>query len=145
MDEYTNYIWSFFLKHKDDQVQIVIKLIKRLQNETQVKVIYICFDNSGENHDIQTIIRDCNPSIKCKFEYTAPDSPQQNGTIERKFATFYGRVRDIINQAEFAAPLRGAMWAYCALHATRLELDNILICWDTHLSLYEMYHQETPS
>jgi hypothetical protein len=49
----------------------------------------------------------------------------------------------MLNQSEFAAPLRGAMWAYCALHATRL--DNILICPDTHLSPYKMYHQETPS
>jgi hypothetical protein len=48
----------------------------------------------------------------------------------------------MLSQTEFAAPLRGAMWAYCALHATRL--DNILICPDTHLSLYKMYHQETP-
>jgi hypothetical protein len=49
----------------------------------------------------------------------------------------------MLNQAEFVAPLRGAMWANCALHATRL--DNILICLDTHLSLYEMYHQKIPS
>jgi antitoxin component YwqK of YwqJK toxin-antitoxin module len=83
MDEYTNFLWSVFLKHKDDQVQIVIKVIKRFQNETNVKVKYICFDNSGENHDRH-------PSIKCKFEYTAPDSPQQNGKIERKFATLNG-------------------------------------------------------
>jgi hypothetical protein len=100
MNEYTNFLWSFFLKHKDDQVQIVVKLIKRLQNETNIKVKYICFDNSGENHDIQKII---------KFEYTAPDSPQQNQKIERKFATLYGRARAMLNQAEFAAPSRGAM------------------------------------
>jgi hypothetical protein len=49
----------------------------------------------------------------------------------------------MLKQAEFAAPLRGAMWAYCALHATRL--DNILICLDTHLSWYKMHHQETPT
>jgi hypothetical protein len=49
----------------------------------------------------------------------------------------------MLNQAEFAAPLCGVMWAYCALHATRL--DNILICPDTHLSPYKTYHQETPS
>jgi hypothetical protein len=92
MDEYKNFLWSFFLKHRDDKVQIVIQLIERLQNETNVKVNYVCFDDSGENHDIQTTIQDCHPSIKCKFEYTAPDSPQQNGNIERKFAKLYGRV-----------------------------------------------------
>jgi hypothetical protein len=83
------------------------------------------------------------PFYKCKFEYTAPDSPQQNRKIERKLATLYGRVRAMLNQAEFAAPLRGAIWAYCALHATRL--DNILNCLDTHISPYKTYYQETPS
>jgi hypothetical protein len=50
MDEYTNFLCSFFLEHKDDQIQIVIKLIKSLQNETNVKVKYICFEDSGEDH-----------------------------------------------------------------------------------------------
>jgi hypothetical protein len=49
----------------------------------------------------------------------------------------------MLNEAEFTDQLRGVMWAYCALHATRL--DNILICPDTHLSPYKMYHQESPT
>jgi hypothetical protein len=61
--------------------------MKCLQNEANDKVKYICFNNSGENHDIQIIIRDCHHSVECKFEYTAPDSPQQNGKIERNIAT----------------------------------------------------------
>jgi hypothetical protein len=65
MDEYTNFLWSFFLKHKDDQVQIVIKLIKRFQNETNVKVKDICLIILEESMKIQTIIKDCHPSIRC--------------------------------------------------------------------------------
>jgi hypothetical protein len=34
------------------------------------------------------------------------------------------------------------MWAFCSLQAT--SLDNILIRYDTHLSPYEMYNEETP-
>jgi hypothetical protein len=47
--------------------------------------------------------------MRCKFEFTAPDSPQQNGKIERKFATLYGRVRAILNGAEFTANLMHVM------------------------------------
>jgi hypothetical protein len=162
MDEYTNFSWSYFMKNKDDQVSIVIKHIKMLQNEPKIKVKYIGCDKSGENHDIQNYLRERYPKIRCKFEFTAPDSPQQNGKIERKFATLYGRVRAILNcaqitpafatlygrvrailnVAQFTPALRNVMWAFCSLHATRL--DNILIRPDTHLSPYEMYHRETP-
>ena len=31
--------------------------------------------------------------IRLQFEYTARGTPQRNGRIERKFATFYGRIR----------------------------------------------------
>jgi transposase InsO family protein len=36
-----------------------------------------------------------------KFEYTAPGTPQQNGKIERKFATLYGMNRAMLNAAKF--------------------------------------------
>jgi hypothetical protein len=142
MDEYTNFLWSYFMKTKDEQVSIIIKHNKMLQNEPKVKVKYIRCDNSGENHDIPNYLRERSPRMRCKFEITAPDSPQQNSKIERKFATLYGRVRAILNRAEFTENLRNMMWAFCSLHATRL--DNILIRPDTHLSPYEMYHEEKP-
>jgi hypothetical protein len=43
---------------------------------------------------------------------------------------------------KFTENLRSVIWAFCSLQATRL--DNILISPDTHLSPYEMYHEETP-
>jgi hypothetical protein len=93
MDEYTNFLWSYFMKTKDEQVSVIIKHIKMLQNEPNVK-------------DIQNYLRESSPRISCKFEFTAPDSPQQNGKIERNFATLYGRVRAILNSAEFTENLR---------------------------------------
>jgi hypothetical protein len=55
MDEYTNFLWSYFLKTKDEQVSVINKRIKRLQEEPKNKVKCICCDNSGENHDIQNL------------------------------------------------------------------------------------------
>jgi hypothetical protein len=46
---------------------------------------------AGENRSLQEEIIDF-PAIKCKFEFIAPDLLQQNGKIERKFATLYGKV-----------------------------------------------------
>jgi hypothetical protein len=83
MDEYTNLSWSYFMMKKDDQVSIVVKHIKMLQNEPKIKVKFIRCDNAGENHDIQNYLREISSKIRCKFELTAPDSPQQNGKIEK--------------------------------------------------------------
>jgi hypothetical protein len=36
MDEYTNFLWSYLMKTKDEQVPIIIKHIRMLQNEPKV-------------------------------------------------------------------------------------------------------------
>jgi hypothetical protein len=58
MDEYTRFLWSYFMKTKYEQVSVIIKNIKMLQNEPKVKVKGIHCDNSGENHDIQNYLRE---------------------------------------------------------------------------------------
>jgi hypothetical protein len=50
--------------------------------------------------------------MRCKFEFTAPDSTQQIGKIERKFDTLYGSVKAILNSADFTENLRNVMWAF---------------------------------
>jgi hypothetical protein len=109
MDEYTHFLWSYYLKSKDEQVQVKITHPIHITNERKVKVEFIRCDNSGEYHDLQNQIKDNNPKLGCQFEFTEPDSPQQNGKAERKIATLYGRVRTMLNEAEFNWPLRHAM------------------------------------
>jgi hypothetical protein len=55
------------------------------------------------------------------FEYSAPNSPQQNGRVERRFATLYGRVRSMLNAANLSGELRSGLWAECAKTATYLD------------------------
>jgi hypothetical protein len=38
MDEYSNFLWSYFIKTIDEQVPVIIKHIKMLQNEPKLKV-----------------------------------------------------------------------------------------------------------
>jgi hypothetical protein len=100
MDEYTNFIWSFFLKTKDETRHDVINLILDLQKNKSITIKSICCDNSEENRDIQQEIIQIE-RIRVQFEGTAPDTPHQNGKIERKFATLYGKLRATLNEAEF--------------------------------------------
>ena len=59
--------------------------------------------------------------LRIDFEYSAPDTPQQNGRVERKFATLYGRVRSMLNAAHLPAYLRSGLWAECAYTATYID------------------------
>jgi hypothetical protein len=70
------------MKTKDEQVSVIIKHIKMLQNKPKNKVKNIRCDNSGENHGIQNYLRVRSPRMRCKLKFTAPDSPQQICKIE---------------------------------------------------------------
>ena len=40
-------------------------------------------------------------SLRIKFEFTAPGTPQQNPVVERKFPTLMGRARAMMTHAGF--------------------------------------------
>jgi hypothetical protein len=56
MDEYTDFLWSFFMKTKDETKHHVVNLILDLQKDENTKVNFICCDNVIENKDIQQAI-----------------------------------------------------------------------------------------
>jgi transposase InsO family protein len=56
--------------------------------------------------------------LNIKSEFTAPYTPQQNGKIERKFATLWGRVRATLNTSQRPWSLRNKLWAQCAILMT---------------------------
>jgi hypothetical protein len=66
----------------------------------------------------------CHKHPTIKFEFTAPNTPQQNGVVERAFATIYNRVRAMFANANIDGELRNSLWDEAAYTATILE--NIL-------------------
>ena len=56
-------------------------------------------DNAGEN--IKTEEECFRQGFGITFKYTLPNIPQQNGRVEKKFVTLYGRVRIMMNAARF--------------------------------------------
>ena len=119
MDDATDYIWSYFLKNKSEVPTYIIELIKELKEKHNIKVEILHCDNAGEN--LMTERKCKEEGLGIKMEYTAPNTPQQNGRIERKFPTLYGRVRAMLNAAQVSKTLRKGLWAECAKTATLLE------------------------
>jgi hypothetical protein len=112
VDDKTNKSWSFFVKHKDDQVEPLMGFLREMvKNGTPVK--YIRLDNSGENKSWQKAV-EADPHLKVKFEFTPRDSPQYNGRVERKFAFLWNGVRAVLNAAKLPQHLRTGLWAEAA-------------------------------
>ena len=65
-------------------------------------------DNAGENCSLQKAIK--SEGWNAKFEFTAPGSPQQNGRVERKFATPFGNVRASFDAMGMEGKLRNQLW-----------------------------------
>ena len=75
--------------------------------------------NAGENQKLE---EECiKQNLGIQFEYTSPGTPQQNGIVERACATLQGRVRAMMNGADFTEKKRGDMWAEAANTSTILD------------------------
>jgi hypothetical protein len=55
---------------------------------------------------IRHYMKNANPKVK---------APQRNGKVERKFQTFFGRIRLMLNDAGLKDGLRLGVWALCAI------------------------------
>ena len=142
MDEYTHLLWSFFIPSKSHVCKTLLPILVLLEKDQQLKIEYIRGDNAPEHVALQKAVTE-HTTLKAKFEFTAPDTPQQNGRIERKFATLNGKCRAMLNAAEFTPEVRRQMWAYCAFHITML--DNLLIRKDVKESPYKMFYGIEPN
>ena len=121
IDDATGQAFSYFLKKKSETARKIVGLIKHLESTLNYKVKFLRCDNAGENIATEHVCKE--EGLGVIFEYTAPNTPQQNGRVERRFATLYGRVRSMLNAARFSREFRRGLWAECA--RTACELDNL--------------------
>ena len=71
-------------------------LIKNLKSKYNMQAQCLCCDNAGENVAFKTACKVERIGIILKF--TAPSTPQMNGQIELKFATFFSPVHSMLNE-----------------------------------------------
>lgn len=138
VDEATDMKWSYFLVSKKQQVPVLQGLIKQLK-EIGHPVKFIRCDNAGENESLKKALDQEGSAIR--FEFTARMTPQQNGKVERAFATLYGRMRAMMLGAGFDESAKMKLWMEAA--ATATKLDNILSSSGKD-SPYKQFYGEDP-
>ena len=141
MDDHSGFLISRFLKQKSDLAEQGSMLIKVLGNQQRINVKIVRCDNAGENKKMEEAC--AKMGLATKFEYTAVGTPQQNGRVERKFATLYGRIRSMMISAGIKEGLRQKLWAEAANMC--VDLDNILVKCAKEKSPYEIFHKAKKS
>jgi transposase InsO family protein len=100
MDEYSGFLWSYFFRYRDDLTATMTDFVKQFPRKFDNKnIVRVRCDNAGENKAFQATLNEDMP-YEIQFEFTAPYTPQQNGRIERKFATLYGKIRALTTAAQ---------------------------------------------
>ena len=119
VDDQTRMKWSRFLGKKSDLRDEVLPLIKRLI-ATGREVKKVRMDNAGENRILGNDLKE----MGLQVEYVAPNTPQQNGVVERAFATCTARGRAMMKAAGLSEQLKGKLWAEC--FQTAVVLSNLV-------------------
>ena len=119
VDDLTRMKWSFFLKAKSDLSSTVLHFLAKLQEHNYPPHI-ICLDNAGENLAFQKTAE--SKGLHLIFEFTAPNTPQQNGIVERAFATLYNRGRAMLTADGLKYSLKETLWAEFFSTATKLDV-----------------------
>ncbi|KAK2982356.1 hypothetical protein RJ640_030390 [Escallonia rubra] len=83
VDDFSRYTWVLFLTRKDEAFENFFSLVKQLQNE-ELKLVKIRSDHGGEFEKYFILFCIQNG---ISHEFSAPQTPQQNGVVERKNRT----------------------------------------------------------
>ena len=107
MDLHTKMKWSYFLKNKSEIADIVVNFLKHIESSKKLRFVNIRCDNAGENRTLHQTCLD--KGLGITFQFTAPYTPQQNGAIERSFATSYGRMRSFMSDAGMSDDMKRSL------------------------------------
>ena len=119
VDDFTRMKWCRFLKQKSDLKDFVVPLVQNMKEKGH-KVKFVRLDNAGENQVLVGRLK----TLGVEPEWTAPDSPQQNGVVERAFATLASRGRAMMIAAGMTDEQRYKFWAEAFNTATTLSNIN---------------------
>jgi transposase InsO family protein len=96
VDDYSRFTWVFFLQEKS-QTQDTSKIfLRRAQNEFRFRIRKIRSDNGTEfkNSQIEGFLEE----EGIKHEFSSPNTPQQNGVVDRKNRRLLDMARTMLDE-----------------------------------------------
>ncbi|WVZ75996.1 hypothetical protein U9M48_024003 [Paspalum notatum var. saurae] len=96
VDDFSRFLWVFFMEFKDEAFGFVRDLVLRLRNESHKAMRTIRSDNGGEfsNSRFENFCRD----LGLKHQFSSPYTALQNGVVERKNRTLVEMARMMLDE-----------------------------------------------
>jgi transposase InsO family protein len=138
VDDYSRYVWVFFLADKGETFGFVRDLILRLKNERHGDAVRaIRSDNGSEfkNSHFETFSRD----LGLEHQFSSPYVACQNGVVERKNCSLCEMARTMLD--EHRTPRR--YWAE-ALNTACHVGNRIFLRAFLNKTCYELMHGQAP-
>ena len=105
VDDFTRYTWVILLRSKSDAPKHIEALYTRLQNEKNMKIVWIHSDH-GKEFENSYMESFCTRS-GISQEFSAPITPQQNGVVERNNRVIQEMARAMLHNKDVARNLWG--------------------------------------
>ncbi|GJS70918.1 putative ribonuclease H-like domain-containing protein [Tanacetum coccineum] len=137
-DDYSRFIWVFFLATKDETREILKNFIKQIENLVDKKVIIIRCDNGTEFKN--KVMDDFYKENGIKREYSVARTPQQNGVAERRNRTMIEAARTML--ADSNLPTR--FWAEAVSTACYVQ-NRVLVIKPHNKTPYELFRGFKPT
>nr|GEW12894.1 putative ribonuclease H-like domain-containing protein [Tanacetum cinerariifolium] len=126
-DDFSRFIWTFFLTTKDETSGILKKFIIEIENLKDLNVKIIRCDNGGEFRNKE--MNDFCSQKMIKREFSNARTPQQNGVAERRNRTLIESARTILADAKLPV----TFWA-----------KAVTACYVQNRVLVNKSHNKTP-
>ena len=117
VDDYSDKSWTYFAPSKNHMITFVKDLVTTIQG-LDLKVKFIRCDNAGEH---QSKLQQFCKEEGITLEYTAPNTPKQNGRAEKKIHTIWQRAMVQMVNAKLTIQSQNEFWAESVACANILE------------------------
>ncbi len=127
-----------FAKKKNQMADFVKKVFEKAKT-LGYTVKYLRCDNAGENvYPLTALCAEWSVTL----ELTAPDTPQQNGVVERRITVLRQRANAMMWTADLKEEARTRLWAEAVSMAN--DVENITCNTLSAKSAYEIVYKEKP-
>jgi hypothetical protein len=138
VDDYSRYVWVFFLEEEGEMFGFVRDLVLRLRNERHGDAIRAIHSENGSkfgNSCFETFCHD----LGLEDQFSSPYTPPQNGVVERKNGTLCEMARTMLD--EHRTPRR--FWAEAVTTACYVS-NRIYLRVHKKKTCYELMHGRRP-
>ncbi|GJS10352.1 retrovirus-related pol polyprotein from transposon TNT 1-94 [Tanacetum coccineum] len=94
VDDYSPYMWVYFLISKDEAPEVIKTFLKKIQVLLQAPVIIVRTDNGTEFKN--QVLKEYFDSVGISYQSSSVRTPQQNGVVERRNRTLMEAARTML-------------------------------------------------